>query len=89
MLIATERGGDGEIFHIGTEEEVSILSLLQSIGRHLGVQVVAKAGERTAGSTPRRCPSIAKLAALGYRPKVSLDQGLTTTVAWYREAYRL
>jgi len=87
LLIATGKGGDGEIFHIGTEEEISIKTLLESVGRHLGVTVVAKPGARTAGSTPRRCPSIAKLASLGFAPKVSLDEGLAKAVAWYRGAY--
>jgi nucleoside-diphosphate-sugar epimerase len=35
------------------------------------------------GSTPRRCPDISKLAALGYRPRVPLDQELPPTLKWY------
>lgn len=88
MLIATEKGEDGGIFHVGTEEEVAILTVLQAVGRAMGVAVVAEPGPRTAGSTPRRCPSIAKLAGLGYRPTIGLEQGLAPTVAWYRNAYR-
>jgi UDP-glucose 4-epimerase len=87
LLVATERGAGGEIFHVGTEEEISVADLLRRVGRALGVRVELVAGERTAGSTPRRCPSIAKLAALGYLPRVGLDEGLGVTVAWYRRAY--
>jgi len=36
-----------------------------------------------AGGTERRCPDIGKLAKLGYRPQVSLAQGLPPTVDWY------
>ena len=89
LLIATDRGGDGEIFHVGTEHEIAVRELRQRMGRALGVQVEPIAGERTAGSTPRRCPSIEKLGALGYVPRVSLDDGLAGTVAWYRAAYGL
>jgi len=35
------------------------------------------------GSTERRCPDIAKLQKLGYKPQVSLAQGLPPTVDWY------
>jgi UDP-glucose 4-epimerase len=87
LLLATERGAASEIFHVGTEEEVSIATLIQRIGEKLGVRVIAEPGPRTAGSTPRRCPSIAKLAALGYAPRIGLDAGLDATVAWYRQAY--
>ncbi len=40
-------------------------------------------GKLQAGGTPRRCPDISKLAALGYKPRVSLDQGLKPTLDWY------
>ncbi len=88
LLIATDRGGDGEIFHIGTEEEISVRELLAMVGRNLGVRVVFETGPRTAGSTPRRCPSIKKLGALGFAPKIGLEAGLRGTVAWYRESYK-
>jgi nucleoside-diphosphate-sugar epimerase len=36
-----------------------------------------------------RVPSIEKSErVLGFRPRVSLDDGLPRTVAWYRDAYR-
>lgn len=87
LLISVEKGGAGEIFHIGTEEEISIRTLLESVGAAMGVSVLAEPGPRPAGCTPRRCPSIAKLAGLGYQPKVGLTEGLRGTVAWYRNAY--
>ena len=42
-------------------------------------------GEGVAGGTPRRCPDITKVRTLGYRPAVSLDEGLQRTVEWYLE----
>ena len=40
-------------------------------------------GEPAAGGTPRRCPDISKLARLGYKPRVPLDEGLKPTLDWY------
>lgn len=40
-------------------------------------------GKLQAGGTPRRCPDISKLAKLGYKPRVPLDDGLEPTVDWY------
>jgi len=38
------------------------------------------------GSVPRRAPDITLLRALtGYEPHTSLDEGVSKTVAWYRE----
>ena len=35
------------------------------------------------GGTERRCPDIAKLGALGYAPRISLDAGLPSLIDWY------
>ena len=43
------------------------------------------AGPAPAGGTPRRCPDIAKLAALGFAPKVPLAEGVAGVAAWYVE----
>ena len=48
-----------------------------------GRDIVLEASAVLAGSTPRRCPDISKLAALGYRPRVRLDAGLPSTLEWY------
>lgn len=71
------------IYNVGNDEEVTIASLARAIGTCLGRPVEVLAGEGAAGSAPRRCPDITKLRALGYRPQVSLGDGLERTVRWY------
>jgi len=78
--------GKGEhlgIYHIGTEDEITIAGLAQKIGRILGREVVIVRGDLKTGSTLRRCPSIAKMRALGYDPKTSIEEGLARTLPWY------
>lgn len=81
--LAGLKGGAGEIYHLGTVEEVSIRDLILGIGRVLGLELDLVPGPLREGGTTRRCPSIDKLAALGYEPSVSLDEGLRRTVPWY------
>ena len=83
---AGERGGSGEVYHVGREDEVAIGALIERIGAVLGVELTLVPGERPAGGTPRRCPAIGKLRGLGYAPAIDLDAGLAETVAWYRDA---
>ncbi len=71
------------IYHIGTDEEIAIADLAQRVAAVAGCQIDLITSESLPGSTPRRCPDIAKLASLGYRPNVPLDQGLPPTVRWY------
>jgi UDP-glucose 4-epimerase len=79
---------DGEsmnVYHIGSMEEVAIRDLARITAEALGTRVDLVAGPAAAGATPRRCPDIGKMRAIGYAPSVSLVQGIERTVAWYRE----
>ena len=80
-----ERGAHLEIYHVGTDVETKIADLAVRIGRCFGRDVETVPGPAPAGATRRRCPNIEKLRALGYRPRVSLDDGLAATVRWYDE----
>lgn len=86
-VIAAEKGQNGEIYHIGTQDEITIRHLLDRIACHMGVKVDIESGSIPKGGTPRRCPEISKLRGLGYEPEWSLEAGLEKTVSWYTDAY--
>jgi nucleoside-diphosphate-sugar epimerase len=83
LMLVQERGLNGNVYHIGTLEEVSVADLARRIAVRLGREINIVPGPIQAGGTRRRCPAIDKLAGLGYRQKVSLDQGLAMTCGWY------
>ena len=85
VMVMRAHGEHLGIYHIGTSEEVSIADLARRIAAELGRDVELVPSSILPGSTPRRCPDIGKLARLGYRPQVSLEQGLPSTVRWYWE----
>ena len=68
---------------MGTENDIPIPSPGEEIAEVMGLKIAIKNGELLSGATKRRCPSIAKVRALGYSPRVSLKEGLRKTVAWY------
>jgi nucleoside-diphosphate-sugar epimerase len=85
LLVAYEHGETG-VYHLGDpREELTIGELARRIARHYGRDVTLRPSELPKGSPTRRAPDIGKLAALGYEPKVSLDEALGRTLAWYRE----
>ncbi|NQU05874.1 MAG: SDR family NAD(P)-dependent oxidoreductase [Calditrichaeota bacterium] len=85
--LAGEFGENGQIYHVGKDEEVTIRHLVESIGKIMGVQINLVPGELRAGGTPRRCPSIEKLRGLGYDPQYNFDKALERCVHWYTEYY--
>jgi UDP-glucuronate decarboxylase len=90
------RGHSGEAYNIGVEEpEISIRELAErvaSLARELfGYRgnVICKASDDPdylVDNPNRRCPLIGKARnELGYAPQVSIDEGLTRSLFWYRD----
>ena len=83
ILTMYAHGGHREVYHIGNDEEVTIRDVALRVGKLAGVELEIQPGDAPEGGTPRRCPDISKMRALGYQPAVGLDEGLERTVAWY------
>jgi len=83
VLAMRELGEHLGIYHVGTMDEVAIAELAQRMAKLAGREIELIAGPLVAGGTPRRCPDISKLAKLGYKPRMSLDEGLKATLDWY------
>jgi nucleoside-diphosphate-sugar epimerase len=85
LVILLDQGRHREIYNIGTSEEVAISELARLTGAFFGREIEIVPGPPAEGSTPRRCPDIAKLSGLGYSPKIDLADGLPKTAQWYVE----
>lgn len=83
LMRVIEQGRHLGIYHIGTDEEVAIAEVARQVGAFYGRAIRIVPGTLQKGGTPRRCPAIGKLAALGYRPKVPLRDGLPILARWY------
>jgi len=85
VMLTLEKGEHMNIYHIGTTEEITIKDVAVEVGNYFGKEVAIVSGEQAKGGTPRRCPDIAKLEKLGYKPKTSFKEGLKITAKWYDE----
>ncbi len=85
LLLVIDKGRDQNIYHIGNDEEVSMRDLTLRIAKKMGRTITIRNTALRPGGTPRRCPDLTKLRALGYQPAIDLDHGLDEAVRWYRE----
>jgi UDP-glucose 4-epimerase len=75
-----------DIYNIGDPYVVvSIAQLAYMMAAILHQDIDVTYDEAPAGETRERCPSISKLRALGFEPKVTLRDGLVQTIAWYNQ----
>lgn len=84
ILCMYENGVHREIYHIGNEQEISVGQLVNEIVDLLGIACEIIPGPANEGSTVRRCPNLSKMQKIGYRPKISLRDGLSITTDWYK-----
>ena len=87
LALADTREAEGEIYNVGTDEEVTVLELAERIKRicHSQSAIEFVPYEQVYGSSfedmRRRVPDLGKIRrAVGYRAEVSLDQLLEITI---------
>jgi GDP-L-fucose synthase len=76
---------DGDLpINVGSGQEISIGDLARLVARETGFsgQLVFDASKPD--GTPRKLMDSSRLSALGWSPKISLEQGIRDTIAWYR-----
>ena len=84
-VLAIEKGKDRSIYHIGSEDEISIKDLTKFIGKLMNYQGEYVDAETFPGSVSRRCPEISKAKKdLGYSPKIHWQDGVQKTIDWYK-----
>ena len=77
----------GEVFQAGTGRETTINELAAALGRAVGRQLEIRHGPDRPGDIRRNVSRVDKAAdRIGYRARVTLDEGLATTAAWYQAA---
>ncbi len=85
-IAAMEKGGNGETYHIGTQEEITIEALIKHSGEVMDFKGKYENAPTYPGSVSRRCPDITKSKKeLKYNPKVDWKTGVTKTMEWYAD----
>ena len=65
-----------EIINVGTQDEIKIATLAQKIAQVVGYQGAISLDTTKPDGAPRKCLNSSKLLSLGWRPMVTLDEGL-------------
>ncbi len=80
-----DRGVPGEVYNVGGGNHVKNIDLTRRILQLVGRPdtLISPVADRP-GHDRRYSLDCSKLVALGWRPQVPFDDGLSDTVAWYR-----
>ena len=75
-----------EHINIGTGEDLSIKELAELVADLAGFKGDIAWDSSKPDGTPRKVLDVSKAKALGWAPKISLRDGVASTITWYNEA---
>jgi len=76
---------DEEHVNIGTGADVTIAELAETIAKIVGYRGEFRYNTAMPDGTPRKLLDVSRLASLGWHARISLEDGLRSTYAWYCE----
>jgi GDP-L-fucose synthase len=74
--------------NVGTGEDVTIKELAQTISKVVGFPGFTEWDTSKPNGTPRKVLNVDKMKALGWEPKISLNDGIKSTYEWYKEVVK-
>jgi GDP-L-fucose synthase len=74
-----------EQVNVGTGRDVTIREIAETIGRVVGFTGTTEWDTDKPDGTPQKLLDVSKLAEAGWTAKIGLEEGLRSTVQWYRE----
>ncbi|QWK22936.1 GDP-L-fucose synthase [Thermus antranikianii] len=74
-----------EIINVGVGEDISIRELAELIARIVGFEGEIVYDTTKPDGTPRKLLDTSRLFALGWRPKIPLEEGIRQTYRWFLE----
>jgi len=91
LLLLMDRYDAAEMVNVGSGQEVSIAELARTIADVVGYRGEFVFDASKPDGTPRKALDNGKLISLGWRPRITLTDGLASTYGWFlseASAYR-
>jgi GDP-L-fucose synthase len=72
--------------NVGTGEDISIKDLASMVASLSGFRGEIIWDTTKPDGTPRKTLDVSRIKALGWRPTITLRDGIESTISWYRDA---
>ena len=87
VLKSLENYDDDRILNIGTGVDITIKELAAKIAAICGFAGEIIWDSTKPDGTPRKVLDVSRLSEIGWKPEISLEEGISSTVDWYRANY--
>jgi len=86
VLIASEKYDSSLHLNVGSGEDLTIKHLAEKVAAAAGFSGKIEWDSSKPDGTPRKVLDVSRMKALGWKPTFTLDEGIASTIAWYKEA---
>lgn len=88
LIVMMERYDGAQFLNVGSGEEVTIRALAELIASVVGYKGELRYDPTKPDGTPRKLLDSGRVRALGWKPTISLREGIAETYAWYVQRER-
>jgi GDP-L-fucose synthase len=86
VLIASEKYDSNLHLNVGSGEDLTIKHLAEKVAVAAGFTGKIEWDSSKPDGTPRKVLDVSRIKALGWSPTITLNEGIASTIAWYKEA---
>ena len=86
VVVASEKYDSSLHLNVGTGEDLSIQDLAAVVAKSAGFTGEIEWDPTKPDGTSRKVLDVSRIRALGWKPGITLDEGIASTIAWYKEA---
>jgi len=83
IVVCLEKYNSDQQINIGTGKDLTIKELSTKIAKSVGFDGEVNWDTNREDGTPQKVLDIKKISDLGWKPSISLDEGINLTVEWY------
>lgn len=87
LIFLAKRYSGEDIVNLGSGAEISIVALAEKVAAVAGYSGRLRFDRSKPDGTPRKIVDVSRAAAMGWKPRTSLDEGLRKAYAWYEAHY--
>jgi len=86
VVVASEKYDSPMHLNIGSGTDLTIKELAIKVAAAAGFTGKIEWDSSKPDGTPKKVLDVSRIKSLGWKPTITLDEGIASTIAWYKEA---
>ena len=86
VVMASEKYNESMHLNVGTGHDLSIKALAELVAHEAGFKGDINWDSTKPDGTPRKVLDVSRITSMGWKPTITLEEGVASTITWFKEA---